>query len=151
MVAWRGCCSSLVRYLWSRKISQPQTPHCRFLELHKAARDGQLRGWARGWQDSGSLIVQAVYGSPALLPILHSLPDGGHQLLGLPRWNYASQKARRPPVSKSVISGNNVDKSITQRRMRFLSFLLLTHHHHHYYVQRLCCLLHPDFWVKISK
>lgn len=110
------------------RSASPQTLHCRLLVLHKAARDGQLRGWAASGKASERLTGQAGDGSQALLPILCSLPNGGHQLLGLPRWNYASQKTRRPPLSKSVVPGNNVDKYITQRRIRSLSFLLLTHH-----------------------
>lgn len=94
-----------------------------------------------GGHASGSLGVQAEYRAPALLPILCSLPEGGSQLLGWPGWDYASQKARRPPVSKPVLYGNNVDKSIRQRRIRSLTFLLLTHRHHQYHVQGLCLAL----------
>lgn len=115
-------------YLWWRKISQPPDPALQTPGASQGCKRRAIAGWAASGKASERLTGQAGDGSQALLPILCSLPNGGHQLLGLPRWNYASQKTRRPPLSKSVVPGNNVDKYITQRRIRSLSFLLLTHH-----------------------
>lgn len=99
MAAWRGCCPSLGRCLWSSKISQPPDPALQTPGASQGCKRWAAAGVGSKRHASGRLTVEAEHGSPALLPILSSLPNGGHQLLGLPRWDYASQKGRRSPVS----------------------------------------------------
>lgn len=156
MAAWRGCCPSLGRCLWSSKISQPPDP-----ALQTSGASQGCKRWAAAgvgskracfWQSDCRGRAWLTSSAPPFCPASQMEATSFWACLG---GTMPVRKAGDPQCQACGIwQQRGQDKFIPQRSISSLSFLLLTHHHHHCCVLRLGCgspLLHPDFWVKISK